>query len=732
MKWLCTLLVLLLPAVALADENALQGRPTIEISRVSHPPTLDGRLDDAAWKTAAKITKFTQRNPREGAPATEPTEVWLAYDSRNLYVAIYAHYTDVSIMRANRVDRDQTWRDDRVAIYLDTFLDQQRAYRFSVNGYAVQGDAVLNASGHGHGPGGRSEDDSWDALFRTAGGPVADGWIVEMAIPFKSLRYPSRQHGEMHRWGLQIVRTVEAKDEEDDWSPVSRDVNGFLTQEGVLYGMTDLSMSRNLELLPTMTDVRLGSRDSDTGVYSHAGGRPDFGFNLKYGVTSNLTADFTANPDFSQIESDRPQIAVNQRYPLFYPEQRPFFLEGQEIFNTEINLVHTRTIVDPRVGAKITGKVNDTTLGVLVADDDAAGLVDDLPVRAQNQIAHFLIARVRQDLYTESFIGAILTDREFVDSHSRTVGVDGRFRLGRTYRFSFMAAGADYQELDGPRYRAPAFQANFNRSGRGFNYSIRHTNFSPDFYTDTGFIRRNDIQETELNASYTFYPEGTVVNWGPRGQVTRNYDHEGHLQDTQYEAGLNVRFARNIGVRAQASNEMERYDSIDFPKHRYSLNGDASFNSRVSFGGGLRWGDGIRYLEDPEIPFLGRALSGNLSVTARPTARLATNLSLNFSRFRDPLLHRDEFDVRIYRTRTTYQFTDRLQFRNILEYNDYDGTVGVNLLGTYRINAGTAFFLGYDDRRQQAININPDIYDTTRMLQTSRSFFMKIAYLFRY
>ncbi len=729
MKWLCTLLVLLLPVAALADEDALTGRPTIEIFRVAHPPRLDGRLDDAAWKTAAKITRFTQQNPREGEPATEPTEVWLAYDSRNLYVAIYAHYTDVAIMRANRVDRDQTRRDDRVAIYLDTFLDQQRAYRFSVNGYGVQGDAVMNAAGHGHD---RNEDDSWDTLFETAGGPVADGWIVEMAIPFKSLRYPSRKHGEAHRWGLQILRTVEARDESDTWSPVSRDVDGFLTQMGVLYGITDLSTSRNLEVLPTMTAVQLGSLDSDTGVYSHHRAKPDFGVNVKYGITSNLTADFTANPDFSQIESDRPQIDVNQRYPLFFPEQRPFFLEGQEIFNTQINLVHTRTIVDPRVGAKITGKVNDTTLGVLVADDGAAGLVDDLPARAQGKIARFLVARLRQDLYTESFLGLILADRELVDSHSRALGVDGRFRIGQIYRFSFMAVGTDYQALDGPRYRGPAFQASFNRAGRSFNYSISHTNYSPDFYTDTGFIRRNDIQQTELNASYTFYPEATVINWGPRMQLMRNYDHQGVLEDEQYEAGFNVRFARNIGLRAQASKEMERYDGIDFPKHRYSVNGDANFSSRISFGGGWRWGDGIRYLEDPEIPFLGRSMSGDVNLTARPTARLASNLSLNFSRFRDPALHREEFDVHIYRAKTTYQFTDRLQLRNILEYNDYSGKLGLNLLGTYRINAGTVFFLGYDDRRQEAININDELYDTTRMLQTSRSFFMKIAYLFRY
>jgi hypothetical protein len=745
MKWFCTILsVLLVATSAAADEDALSGRPRVQILRVSEPPVLDGQLDDQAWKGAAKISQFTQQNPREGQPASQPTEVWIAYDSHNIYFAIYAHYTDAALMRANRSRRDQTRRDDRVAIYFDTFLDQQHAYRFSVNGYAVQGDAILNASGGRGGGGGggggggfgRGEDDSWDALFQTAGHPVADGWIVEMAIPFKSLRYPTRTDGEDHRWGLQIARNVESLDEDDYWSPVSRSVQGFLTQMGVLYGMTDLSTSRNFEILPTATAARFGTRDSDTGVYTQNKLSPDFGVNFKYGITSNLTADFTYNPDFSQIESDRPQIQVNQRYPLFYAEQRPFFLEGQEIFNTDINLVHTRTIVDPRYGVKLTGKVRNTALGLLVANDEAPGHVDDVADPAFGQKAQFVIARLRQDLYTESFVGALVTDREFENTFSRTAGVDGRFRLGQTYRLAFMVAANDYLNPDNEdageaRHRGYAVEASFNRSGRHLEYSVRHNNYSPDFFTDTGFIRRNDIQQTSLNTSYTFRPEGAVNNWGPRAQFERNYDHRGVLQDEQIELGLNARFARNVGVRAQASRELERYEEIDFRKNRYSLNGDANFSSRVSFGGGWDWGDGIRYVDDP---FLGRSSGGHFSVTARPTSRLEANLSINLSRFRDlrDVEQKDEFSVEIYRTRVTYQFTDRLQLRNILELDTYDRKFGVNLLLSYQINSGTVFFVGYDDRQQAAVNINDEVFDTTRVIPTSRSFFMKFSYLFRY
>jgi len=733
---LLALSLAVVPGFAHADEEALAGRPKLQVFRVAEPPVLDGRLDDAAWQGAAKVSQFTQQNPREGAPATELTEVWVGYDSQHLYLAIYAHYSDVTQMRANRVDRDQTRRDDRVSIYLDTFLDQQRAYRFSVNGYGVQGDAIMNVGGGGGrgGPGGgggdfRGEDDSWDALFRTAGGPVADGWVVEVAIPFKSLRYPSRKDGDTHRWGFQILRNIEGKDEDLAWSPISRSNPGFLTQMGVLHGMSNLSTSRNLEILPTLTTVQFGSLDSDTGAYDNHDVDPDFGVNLKYGLTTNLTADFTYNPDFSQIESDRPQIEVNQRFPVFYSEQRPFFLEGQEIFDTSINLVHTRTIVDPQFGAKLTGKVGSTNIGILVADDEAPGRLDDVGDPLYGANSHNLIARVRRDLYAESFIGAIVTDREFGPSYSRAVGVDGRFRLANVYRLSFMAAATDLEDLEGDARSGTAFQANFNRSGRSLSYSINHSSYSPDFETQSGFIRRTDQRDTQVNTSYTFWPESWVLSWGPRAQYSRNYDFDGILQDEEFEVGLNGRFARSIGFRANATRQMERYADIDFNKWRYSFGGDANFSRTFSFGGNWHWGDGIRYEDDP---FLGRTRGGFLSVTARPMSRLEANLTVNFSRFVDPRTDTEVFDVKIYRTRFTYQITRRLQLRNISEYDSYDGKFGINLLGTYRINSGTVFFIGYDDRYRRRYNLNPDLWDTRAFERTGRSFFMKFAYLFRY
>jgi hypothetical protein len=237
-----------------------------------------------------------------------------------------------------------------------------------------------------------------------------------LAIPFKNLRYPARQRGEAHRWGFQIQRDIESKNESVVWSPVSISIMGFLTQMGTLGGLENLSTSRNLELLPTFTAIHAGAIDTNSGRYEHIDGGPQAGLNVKYGVTSNLISDFAVNPDFSQIESDAAQIEVNQRFPLFYSERRPFFLEGQEIFNipAPVNLIHTRTIVDPAYGGKLTGKAGRTSLGVLAANDEAPGRVA-FGETGFDQSAAVFLGRVRYDFYPESYIGGVLTDREFLD-----------------------------------------------------------------------------------------------------------------------------------------------------------------------------------------------------------------------------------------------------------------------------------------------------------------------------
>ena len=707
---------------------SLPARPSVRAHRTNEPPDIDGRLDDAVWRSAALITDFIQTNPVEGAAPTERTEVRIAYDADHLYFAFYAHYGNPTEMRANRVDRDQARRDDWIAVMFDTFLDQQRAYRFSVNPYGVQGDAILQGGRRSRGPPGGGGDASWDALFESGGRIVDDGWTAEMAIPFKSLRYPARGDGE-HRWGFQITRTMQTKDETVVWSPVTRRIAGLLTQMGTLGGLRGLSVSRNLELLPTATGIQVG-RLTETG-YADEPAQPDFGVNLKYGVTSNLTADFALNPDFSQIESDRPQIETNQRYPLFFPELRPFFLEGQEIFDTpgRVNLVHTRTIVDPQVGGKLTGKAGRTTLGVLVANDAAPGRLDDPNAFGFGRTAQFVVGRARYDLYSESYVGTILTDREFLDSFSRVAGVDGRFRMGQTHTAEFLAATSSNRALDGGVRNGPLLDLGLRRDSRHLNYRLQYNRIDPGFGTAAGFVRRVDTRRFDADIEYDWWPESWIISWGPGFRYMRNVDHAGALQDEDFRGDVSVRFARNIFFRADGRRELERFQGVDFHKTRFSVRNGISSSRRFSVFYGIDWGEQVRFVDSP---FLGRVFDYNVNVTLLPTSRLNTRFSLDTARFTDSRTGALEFDVKLLRAFTTYQFTDRLLLRNILEHDTGNGKVGINLLVTYRVNAGTVFYAGFDDRLQQGIHLDRDQFDNRDLQRHRRAFFTKLQYLFRY
>tara|TARA_B110000116_G_scaffold261041_1_gene264773 strand:+ start:17 stop:1711 length:1695 start_codon:yes stop_codon:yes gene_type:complete len=562
---------------------------------------------------------------------------------------------------------------------------------------------------------------------------VEDGWTAELAIPFKSLRYPSN---EVHRWGFQIARSIRDKNETVLWAPISRDVSGFLPQMGLLDGLRNLSTSRNLEILPTFTGIQVGSLDTATGTFPKSE-QPEAGINLKYGLTPNLTLDFTYNPDFSQIESDRPQIEVNQRFPLFFSELRPFFLEGQEIFDIQgpVTFVHTRTIVDPRYGAKLTGKVGKTTLGMLFANDEAAGKLDDPAERGFGQSANTIIGRARYDLYSQSYVGAVVTNRDFLDSYSRLYGVDSRFQVTPTASLDFAVLRTDNQGLDTAvdSTSGSMFDGGYRSSGRNLSYNVSAYSIDPDFDTDVGFIRRRDLRRASSSIGYRWWPESWLINWGPEFQYSRNWNFEDVLQDEEARLRFRASFSRNISLFGDVRKEMERFSGINFDKSRYNVGGNVNTSRVFSFGGSYNWGDQVRF---SGAPFLGSGASGRMFMSIRPHSRLQSQINITTSRLVDPFEQSEVFDVKIVRATTTYQFTDRLLLRNILDHNTFSRTLGANLLLTYRVNSGTVFFVGYDDRYQQGDLIFDDnddpVFFTTDFARTNRAFFTKISYLFRY
>ena len=705
-------------------------RPTLTAVRTDRPPVIDGRLDDAMWRTAALIDTFVQEEPIEGAPASERTEVRVAYDSEQLYIGIAAHYADVGLRRANRSDRDRTDEDDTVTVFLEPFLDYLRGYSFSVNGYGVQRDAMIVVQNATSDAGGNT---SFNALYSSGGQLAEDGWTAEMAIPYKSLRYPGRGPGEAHRWGFQVRRQIKSKDEAAVWAPVSRADPNFLAQIGVLTGMTDFSTARNFELLPTFTAVHTGTLDTRTGSFTNADVE-EGGVDLKYGINSNLTFDFTYNPDFSQIESDNQQIEVNRRFAINFPELRPFFLEGREIYEIAggFRAVQTRKIVDPRYAAKLTGKVGTrTSLGLFFADDEAPGKVAATDPAFEKK-AQTVLARVKYDLYRNAHVGVVFTDREFVRDYSRLLGFDAALPIGVTKNLGFRFYRSDREDI-GARRSGWSTETTLRHNGRNLGWSLIQGAISPDFGSELSFIERTDQIESMPSISYRWYPETWIRNWGPNFGNNRLWDFKGDLQNEDYSPRVSFSFAKNITLNTGFTRSMERFQDIKFYKKGWSISSNVNTSRKVSLSVNYNHGDEIRFVSDP---YLGKNRQYGATITARPSSRLQSVLRLSTSRFVDRR-GGDEltvFDVKILRSTTTYQFTPRLLVRNIWELNAGLGsrhTTFENILVTYRVNSGTVFYLGYDDRFRHGDAINANLFPDTVYQRTNRAIFTKLSYLFR-
>ena len=293
---------------------------------------------------------------------------------------------------------------------------------------------------------------------------------------------------------------------------------------------------------------------------------------------------------------------------------------------------------------------------------------------------------------------------------------------------SFTAVNSEHRDSTDGDLGGPVIEADFTRQARNLSYAVSHSRIDPNFRTVTGFVPRVDIQRTDANVQYRWWPEGTIINWGPSFTYLRNHNHDGVLEDEHFRGNVNFEFVRNVRFDAGVSRDLERFGGIDFRKTGASFS--TLVSSRIfSVNVSANQGDGVFFGDNP---FLGRSVDGTVSLYFRPTSRLRTELRTVFSRFTNPADDAEVFDVKIYRWRATYQVTDRLLFRHILEHNTLSGTLGNNVLMTYRVNAGTVAFLGYDDRYQQGDLITDAFFPTAGLKRTNRAFFTKIAYLFRY
>ncbi|MCE2902079.1 MAG: DUF5916 domain-containing protein [Gemmatimonas sp.] len=528
--------------------------------RLRETVTLDGALAEPAWQQAAILTDFTSYSPVDGRPAQDSTEVRLWYAEDALYVGIRA-WAPPGTVRATLAERDRISNDDWVALHLDTFLDRRRSFVFAVNAFGVQSDGMRSDVSAGPGVSRASlqaVDLSQDYVWQSKGRLLDDGFTVELRIPFKSIRY---QLANTQDWGVQVVRQTQRTGYQDTWAPTSRALQAFTPQSGFLRGLTGMKRGLVLDLTPTSVTSTMGSPSADAWRY---GTRGEFGGDVRWGITSNFTVNATANPDFSQVETDVGQIPGDVRFALFFPELRPFFVEGSEQFDAPNRLVNTRAIVQPLGAVKLTGKIPRTDVGLLSAIDAPTSGRDG------KTSPRFNIVRLRRDLGEQSTAGLVFTDRSEGARFNRVAGFDSRLQFRNVYSVDLRWAGS--MTRDSVTRTGQLWEVSTGRTGRGYGYRYNLQGFSPEFETQTGFVNRVDFVRAQVNQRYTLF--GRKGGWWDQRQhflsasALWGYDTFGN-RDLPLESRVSVDNSLTIrgGWRVSATPDLQR---VAFDPRRYA------------------------------------------------------------------------------------------------------------------------------------------------------------------
>ncbi|HKQ51494.1 MAG TPA: DUF5916 domain-containing protein, partial [Pyrinomonadaceae bacterium] len=567
----------------------------VRVVKFESAPVIDGKLDDEVWKQAVVLKDFYQVQPGDNIAPSKPTEVLLGYDAKFLYVA-YRAFDEPDKVRATVAKRDDIFADDYVGLFFDTFNDQRKAYEMNFNPFGVQADGVLTE--------GSGEDFSVDLVVESKGMLSPDGYTVEVAIPFKSLRYEA---GKDKLWGVHFYRRIKRFNNElSMWMPLSRDKTSWLAQAGHLTGLEGISTERTLEVIPSLTISETGKRVNSYGPVPNGtieAGRMvnepvklDPGLTMKYGLTPTVTLDLALNPDFAQIEADQTVITANQRFPIFFEEKRPFFLEGIDIFRTPLQAVHTRAIIDPDVAVKLSGKRGKNSFGFMLASDNGPGnfvgdeRLDPASLRFLDKNAYVGVLRLKRDVGADSNLGLMATTYNFIEQHNNLGGFDGRFRLDQQSTFTFQVLGTSTRSY----FYNPDTNQDEYRTGNGFGYYYtldkvgRHWMFrlngqgrTRDYRADVGFTRRLNTNYDDLFIQYNSEPnpKGKIISYRVFNSIRTNFDWQGRTQLTEDEAQFMLRLQRQTFVGAGYVHGIERLMEEEFGPRRSLTQAGAFFGA---------------------------------------------------------------------------------------------------------------------------------------------------------
>jgi ribosome modulation factor len=739
----------------------------VVIPKLMTPPVIDGRLDDEIWKNAAVFTDFYQIQPGDNIPPTNKTIAYVGYDENHLYVGYHA-FDEPDKIRATVAKRDQLFDEDTVRMTLDTFNDQRRAYVLYFNALGIQADSILTDSSQ------QGADFSVDIVMESKGVILSDGYSVEVKIPFKSLRFAA---GKGKLWGFNVGRQIpRLNDENNSWMPISREISS-LQQIGKITGLNDVRTERSIEIVPSITLGQSGERIAAPGTpdgsrFSNGGLKQDIGVSVKYQITPNITLDAAVNPDFAEVEADAPVVRANERFPIFFAEKRPFFLEGIEIFRTPLQVVNTRNIADPDVAVKLTGKTGRNTFGLFSA-------IDRFP--NTDTRAYVGVMRLRRDIGEQSNIGIIASTYHFGSKrHNNLFGFDGKFQTSKNANFNFQVVGTNSRRFfynpdnNLTEYRTGngfAYNVNYDYTGKNRGYLIGVSGRSKDYRADVGFTRRTNNHRLNGGWRIGTEPDSTksLIGLTTRTFLGMDFDESGRIQNANANFNTSWNFKNQLEFGTETGIVVERIYEDEFGPRRNALQSgaffgenfrgatqffgefdvDKTFNKRVSLSAeigfatnelDLDFGASERFPRvspaallgiDRQDPGEGFLFNYNIGLELQPTDPWSVELNYERQKLKRNDTGLTAFDSNIFSLRSTYQFTRFTFLRTRMDYDTVDGSMNSQFLFGWSPNPGTAIYAGYNDNSSyRGFNEFKNQFDNGFRRDGSR-FFIRLSYLFR-
>jgi hypothetical protein len=695
-----------------------QPAPPAELpaQRALTPPRVDGVLDDEVWSgDPLPLDTWMSYNPMRGEAAAEQTQVWIAYDSDAIYFAFRCLDTQPEKIRTTISRRDNAFSDDWVGLSLDSSRGGQLAYHLFVNPHGIQMDALQSGT--------TGEDFAPDWVWQSAGHVSNDGWSAEIRVPVQNLRF---RGGAGVRMGVLFWRRLSRTGVSWSWPEMPPGKWVFETNAQVVFD--ELESRRLLEIIPSATFSSNQSRLT-ASTWNRTSSKGDFGASVKYGLTSAITLDATVNPDFSQIESDAFEVEVNQRFPVFFSEKRPFFMEGLGLFNlagtggdaTMRTAVHTRRIIDPSAGLKLTGSVGKHTFGVLSSADVS-------PPGARQRV--FTVAREVLNLGRGQYAGLLIADTEFGVDHNRVAGGDVAFKKGEHFQANASFLSSHSRSSERKRSGGVGTQGSYSYNTRRFDIAGQLEHYDRDFRMDTAFINRVGVTRGWQYQALNFYPSHPSYKWikriNPFFWMVRATDRLEGGTEAFHLPAIRFNFTRAGFLRVDYATGHETFAGRRFEIGRLMADGGVQILRWLNIGGGTQKGPAIFY--DQDAPYQGDRRSVNFRIGLQPNANVNSDTSYSFVNFTNRSTGLNVYSVHIINMRNTYQFNSQFFVRAIAQFDSSRERVLADFLASYELAPGTVVHAGYGSLFGKAYEeLAFDRYTTT-----ARAFFFKASYLARF